>query len=222
MVPVGGRPFLDYVLKWLRSEGVEEVVLCLGYKRASIQGYVGKGRKWGLRVRYSIERKLLGTAGAVKKAEALIAGERLLVINGDTIADVNLRELVTFHRKRQAWATLAVVKVADDRRYGSLKMDRNGRITAFLEKRNKRTSRDNEDHKRPINAGVYVFEKRLLSTIPVRSPTSLEKEVFPQLAAGGRAYGFVSDTYFMDIGVPDDLRRAEAEFRQRFGVGNSD
>jgi len=222
MAPVGGRPFLDYLLTWLRSEGVEEVILCVGYKRASIQRYVGRGRKWGLRVTYSIEHELLGTGGAVKKAEGLISGERLLVINGDTLVEVSLRELVNFHRSRKAWATLAVVKVADDRRYGSLRMDRGGRITAFLEKRERGTGKNGEDGRRPINGGVYVFEKKLLSRIHPRWPISLENEVFPRLAAGRRTYGFVTDTYFVDIGIPDDLRRAQTELRERFRVSNPD
>ncbi len=222
MAPVGGRPFLDYVLRWLRSEGVEEVILCVGYKRASIQKHVGGGRKWGLRVRYSIEQKLLGTGGAVKKAEGLISGKRLLVMNGDTLVGVNLRELVKFHRSQRAWATLAVVKVGDDRRYGSLKMDREGRITAFLEKTEGETGKNRKDKRRPINGGVYVFEKKLLSKIQARGPISLEDRVFPWLAAGGRIYGFVSDTYFVDIGVPDDLRRAQNELREQFGVSDPD
>src|SRR5205807_3518561 len=75
MALVGRRPFLDYLLKWLHTEGVEEVILCVGFKRSRIQRYVGSGRKWGLRVRYSIEKKLLGTAGAVKKAGEMLGGE---------------------------------------------------------------------------------------------------------------------------------------------------
>jgi NDP-sugar pyrophosphorylase family protein len=173
-------------------------------------------------VRYSIEQKLLGTGGAVKKAEGLIAGERLLVMNGDTLVGVNLRKLVKFHRSQRAWATLGVVKVADDRRYGTLKMDHDGRITAFLEKTERETSKDRKDKKRPINGGVYVFEKKLLSKIHARWPISLENKVFPWLAAGRKVYGFVSDTYFVDIGVPDDLRRAQNELRERFGVSHPD
>jgi D-glycero-alpha-D-manno-heptose 1-phosphate guanylyltransferase len=119
----GGQPFLDYLLRWLRSEGVEEVVLCVGYKRTHIQRYVGKGRKWGLRVAYSIERNLLGTGGAVKKAEQLIRGERQFVINGDTFLEVKLKELIRFHRSRRGLATLSVVKVADSQRYGSLRVE---------------------------------------------------------------------------------------------------
>jgi D-glycero-alpha-D-manno-heptose 1-phosphate guanylyltransferase len=224
MAPVGGRPFLDYLLRWLRSQGVKEVILCVGYKRAHIQRYVGKGRKWGLRVKYSIEKKLLGTGGAVKKAQSLIPGETFFVINGDTFLDVNLSQLARFHRSRRAFATMAVIRLANYARYGSLKMNRGGRITAFLEKQKARTDNDRVDRidrKQPINGGVYLFEKSLLSKIPPRVPISLETKLFPWLAARKRTFGFVNDTYFVDIGVPDDLRRAQNELPQLLGIGNS-
>jgi D-glycero-alpha-D-manno-heptose 1-phosphate guanylyltransferase len=218
MAPVGGRPFLDYLLTWLQSEGAREVILCVGYKRAQIRRYVGKGRKWGLRVTYSIEKKLLGTGGAVKKVERLIPGKRLLVINGDTFVDVNLSELVKFHRCREALATLAAVKVADNRRYGSLRLDGESRITKFLEKGKRNGSAKREEETRPINAGVYVFEKKLLSKIRAGAPISLETTIFPQLLTSKRMYAFTTDTYFIDIGVPDDFRRAQNELPERFGI----
>jgi D-glycero-alpha-D-manno-heptose 1-phosphate guanylyltransferase len=222
MAPVAGRPFLDYLLNWLQSQGVKEVILCVGYKRMQIQRYVGKGSKWGLRVTYSIEEALLGTGGAVKKAERLIPGARLFVINGDTFLGVSLKEMIKFHESRGALATLAVVKVADNRRYGSLRLDGQGRITAFLEKGDMDASNKSEERKRPINGGVYVFEKRLLSRIRTRGPVSLEKDVFPQLVASKnkQVYGFLRDAYFMDIGVPSDLRRAQSGLPERFRVNN--
>jgi D-glycero-alpha-D-manno-heptose 1-phosphate guanylyltransferase len=220
MAPVGGRPFLDYLLSWLRSEGVKEVILCVGYKRTHIQKYVGKGRKWGLRVKYSIEKKLLGTGGAVKKAERLIPGKVLLVINGDTFLDANLKELTQFHRSRKALATLAVVNVEDVQRYGSLRMDGESRITAFLEKGERDASGKLEEGTRPINGGVYVFEKKLLRAIRPGRPFSLEKNVFPRLVARKQVYGFLKGAYFMDIGVPDDFRRAQSELPKRFRIND--
>lgn len=220
MAPVGGRPFLDYLLRWLRSEGVKEVIFCVGYKRTHIQRYVGKGHKWGLRVAYSIEKKLLGTGGAVKNAEPLIPGKSLLLINGDTFVDLNLKELVKFHRNRRALATMAVVKVADDQRYGSLRVDDESKITAFLEKGARDPSNNLEEGTRLINAGVYVFEKRLLNRIRAGKPMSLEKNVFPRLVTNEKVYGFIRDTYFMDIGVPDDFRRAQNELPERFGIND--
>jgi D-glycero-alpha-D-manno-heptose 1-phosphate guanylyltransferase len=220
MAPVGRRPFLDYLLSWLRSEGVKEVILCVGYKRTQIQKYVGKGRKWGLRVKYSIEKKLLGTGGAVKKAERLIPGKMLLVVNGDTFLDIDLKELTQFHRSRRALATLAVVNVEDDHRYGSLRMDGESRITAFLEKGEREASDKLEEGTRPINGGVYVFEKKLLRVIRPGRPLSLEKNVFPRLVARKKVYGFLKGTYFMDIGVPDDFRRAQSELPKRFRIND--
>ena len=218
MAPIAGRPFLDYLLKWLKAEGVEEVVICVGYKRTSIQRYVGKGRKWGLRVSYSIEKELLGTAGAVKNAEPLISTKRLLVLNGDTLVGVKLKSLIEFHQSRPAWATLTTIKVPDHQRYGRIKLDRSHRITAFLEK-------DGGARKASktilISGGVYVFEKCVLSAIQPCQPTSLEKEVFPQLAAHRRTYGFITDAPFIDIGVPEDFRRAQSELHQRFCLCDS-
>jgi D-glycero-alpha-D-manno-heptose 1-phosphate guanylyltransferase len=223
MAPVAGRPFLDYLLTWLQSQGVKEVILCVGYKRTRIQRYVGKGSKWGLRVKYSIEEELLGTGGAVKNAKRLVPGARLFVINGDTFLGVNLKEMMKFHQSRGALATLAAVKVADHRRYGSLKLDGRGRITAFLEKGEMDASNQSEDGKRPINGGVYVFERKLLNRIRAHGPVSLERDVFPQLVASKnkQIYGFIRSAYFMDIGVPGDLRRAQSELPERFRVNDT-
>jgi D-glycero-alpha-D-manno-heptose 1-phosphate guanylyltransferase len=222
MAPVAGRPFLDYLLRWLQSQGVKEVILCVGYKRTHIQRYVGKGSKWGLRVAYSIEEELLGTGGAVKKAERLIPGATLFVINGDTFLGVNLKEMMKFHQNRGALATLAAVNVADHRRYGSLTLDGQGRITAFIEKGDMDASNKSEKGKRPINGGVYVFEKKLLSKIRTHGPVSLEKNVFPRLVASKnkQVYGFLRDAYFVDIGVPSDLRRAQSGLPERFRVND--
>lgn len=215
MAPIAGRPFLDYLLRWLRSAGVQEVILCVGYKRSHIQRCVGKGRKWGLRVTYSIEKELLGTGGAVKKAARLIRGKTVFVVNGDTFVNVDLKTMARFHRNRRALATLAVVKVPDHGRYGSLYLNTNGRVTAFLEKV-ERDPRSKEVRMQPINAGVYVLEKRLLNNIGARRPMSLEKNVFPELIATKKVYGLLKNAYFIDIGVPEDLRRAQIELPKQF------
>ena len=221
MAPVQGRPFLDYLLNWLKCEGVSNVVLCVGYKKSHIRRFLGGGRKWGLRVKYSNEQKLLGTGGAVKKAEHLIVGDRLLVVNGDTFVDVGLRELMKFHISQKADATLAVVKVADSGRYGSVHLDRKGRITAFLEKRGRLGRKIRETRKGLINGGVYVFEKKVLKTIGRGQNVSLEREVFPALLAEKCVYGFKTESYFLDIGMPEDLRRAQSELPKRIRVSNS-
>jgi NDP-sugar pyrophosphorylase family protein len=218
LAPVGTRPFLDYLLNWLRAQGVEEVILCVGYKRSRIRRHVGAGRKWGLRVRYSIERKLLGTAGAVKKAGRMPGGNTIFVINGDTFLDVNLADLWAFHRGQKGWATLAVARIEDAGRFGTLLLDSRGRVSSFVEK--SASGNGYPRSRRQINGGVYVFEKKLLGRIPA-GPVSLEKDVFPRLLVEKRLFGFVTDGYFLDIGVPNDFRRAQSELPERFPISDS-
>jgi D-glycero-alpha-D-manno-heptose 1-phosphate guanylyltransferase len=221
LAPVGTRPFLDYLLHWLRAHGANDVVLCVGYKRSHIQRYVCSGRKWGLRVRYSIERKPLGTAGAVKRAEEMLAGGSVLVLNGDTFLDVNLKEMIAFHLKHKGWATLAVANVANASRFGTLRLDSHRRITSFCEKSVSEGRETRVCSKQHINAGVYLFEKKLLKQIPTKAPVSLEREVFPDLLSRKKLFGFVTEGFFLDIGVPDDLKRAQSELPKRFRISDS-
>lgn len=216
MAPVAGRPFLDYLLRWLSSEGVEEVILCVGYKRSHIQKHVGAGRKWGLRVKYSIEKESLGTGGALRQAVRLISDKKIVVVNGDTFLDINLSDLVQFHESRKARATVTAVEVLDNRRYGSLRLDLQGRIAAFLEKAKGDEDEQSGTTKKLINGGVYVFERELLESVHSRLPVSLEKEVFPSLITGNNVYGYTTDSYFLDIGLPEDLERAGRELPARF------
>lgn len=212
LAPVAGHPFLEYVLTWLRLQGVTEVVLCVGYKRSSVKRYVGSGRKWGLSVKYSIERRLLGTGGALKKAERLISGGRMLVINGDTLVKADLRELIRFHERRRAPVTMLLIRVRDSGRYGAVRLDRRQRVTAFLEK--ERQEQRARAPRRLINAGVYILEKKVLGRIRTLQPASLERDVFPGLAESRRIGGFVSNGRFIDIGVPEDFWRAQRELRE--------
>lgn len=212
MAPVAGRPFLDYLLRWLRQQGVTRVVLCVGYKRSSVKKYVGSGQKWGLTVKYSAERRLLGTGGAVKRAGSLVSDDRILVINGDTLVKADLRELIRFHEKRRAPVTMLLIRVRDSGRYGAVRLDRRQRITAFLEK--ERQEQRARAPRRLINAGVYILEKKVLGRIRTRRPASLERDVFPRLAESGKIGGFVSNGQFIDIGIPEDFWRAQRELRE--------
>ena len=220
MAPIERRPFLDYLLSWLQTQGVREVILCVGYKRSHIQRFVGRGSKWGMRVKYSVERELLGTAGALKRAGRLIFAKTMLVMNGDTFLDVSLRELMEFHQRRKAFVTLATARVADSSRYGSLCLDRRNRITAFLEKSRKDQYFRSEKENCQINGGIYVFDRKLLRKIRNNGRVSLEKEVFPSLLTKKNVYAFTSDAYFLDIGIPEELRRAQRELPQRICVSH--
>jgi D-glycero-alpha-D-manno-heptose 1-phosphate guanylyltransferase len=188
----------------------------VGYKAAQIQEYAGAGEAWGLGVRYSVEYSPLGTGGALKNAEDLFASDCVFVINGDTYLDVDLARMLAFHRQRHASATIAAARVSDPARYGSLQVGESGRVESFAEKR---TTPKNQAIGQCllINGGVYVVGRQCLTRIPADCAVSLEREVLPDLIATKGIFGFVTDGYFLDIGIENDYNRAQTELVERFG-----
>lgn len=216
MAPIGGRPFLEYQLVWLRSWGIRDVTLCLGYKGRRIIDHFGNGSEWSLSLGYAIEKNPLGTAGALKNAESFIRQSSFLVLNGDSLLAVDLDALVRFHQKRGALATLALARVPTSHRYGTVQLDSRGHILTFLEKR-AAVDRQTGGSKKPqfVNGGVYVLTKKVLKKVSSGRKVSLEQEIFPQLVGRG-FYGFPTTGYFVDIGLPEDYKRAQKELPRRF------
>ena len=218
MAPVAGRHFLEYLLIWLRSAGLRNLILCVGYKKDQIQDWLGDGKTWNLRIRYSKEKKLLGTAGALKHAERMISSPLCLVVNGDSFLDVDLFQMYRFHLARGALATIAVARVGNSARYGTVQMDRKRRVRAFREKKTNLTSKADAlapARLQSINGGVYLLDRRFFDAIPGNKAVSLEKQIFPALVGKG-LYGFVTRGYFIDIGIPSDFRKAQTQLAKRF------
>lgn len=199
LAPVGGRPFLDYLLLQLRKGGIHEVTLCVGYKAELVRAHVGDGRPWDLSVTYSNEDQPLGTGGALRLAVDSLGDGPFVVMNGDSFFDVPLRGLRETHAQSGAAGTLALAIGAGER-YGAVEMDPAGRITAFREKGSRAGAAGDT-----FNGGVYVLDRSVLSTIAPGTAVSLERDVFPTLA--GRLRGEVFESFFVDIGVPDDFQR---------------
>jgi NDP-sugar pyrophosphorylase family protein len=212
MAPVANRPFLEYVLAKLRANGITDVVLCVGYRRSQIQSHFHKGTKWGLQLRYSVEEKLLGNAGAVKIAARMIDATALFVFNGDSFLDLDVQAMLEFHHSRKALATLALVALPRANRNGPILTNERGEITAFREKNE--DSIDSANGKYLINAGAYLLSRQFIDLIPDGRPVSMEKDMFPMLIGSG-LYGFFTQGCFFDIGVPDDLARAQHELPVR-------
>jgi NDP-sugar pyrophosphorylase family protein len=212
MAPVANRPFLEYVLAKLRDGGITNVVLCVGYRRSQIQSHFHKGTKWGLKLRYSVEEELLGNAGAVKKAARMIDADALFVFNGDSFLDLDVQAMWDFHHSRGAVATMALVELPRASRYGPISKDEHDQIRAFPEKHDNSTAGNNG--RCLINAGAYLLSRQFIDSIPDGRPVSIEKEMFPTVTGSG-LYGFFTDRYFIDIGVADDLARAQYELPMR-------
>ena len=210
MAPVGGRPFLEYLLLALRTGGFQEVILAVGYKASVIQEHYGTGEGLGMEILYSMEREPLGTAGALKYAEPLLRREHVLVVNGDSFLDVDLLAMFQFHQEQDALATLALKAVADPSRYGSVVVDSQSRILAFREKAPAAANSNPL-----INGGIYLFQRKILNRIPGDQPVSLEREILPALVGKGMQ-GFVTNGFFIDIGTPEDYERVQPDSLMRF------
>ena len=208
LAPVGGRPFLHYLLRYLSSHGVQDVVIGTGYGAEQIRTYCGDGAPWGLRVRYSHEAAPLGTGGAIKQAEGLVTSERLLVMNGDSLVRADLDEVLAFHEQRAALGTIVLVRVPERARFGSVALREDGAIAGFAEKAAEGTGW--------ISAGVYLLERGVVADIPEGRQTSVEHEVFPRFVGRG-LYGFTCPGEFLDIGTPDAYAAAQAFVPAWFG-----
>jgi NDP-sugar pyrophosphorylase family protein len=206
LASVGGRPFLELLVFQLRNQGIRRLVMCTGYLAGQIEEHFGDGRSFGVEISYSKETEALGTAGALKLAEQRLAGGgSFLVMNGDSFLEADLHELVRFHAYHGAAATVAVRRVENTRRYGSVLVNSEGRIAKFEEKRRL-------DEPGLVNGGVYVFQPSVLDRIP-SGPSSLERDVFPSLLADGM-YAFEQHGLFIDIGTPEDYTRAQEMYRR--------
>jgi NDP-sugar pyrophosphorylase family protein len=216
LAPVAGRPFLYYLLRRLRNAGFRRAVLCLGYRSEQIASEFGDGSAVGLDLRYSVESEPLGTAGALAlAAKTHAAGERFFAMNGDSLCDVDFGEMLQAHVRRGAEATIALVPTNAAGRFGAAQCDDTGEIAAFMEK--------GAAGEGLINGGVYIFEPTALAQLAYGCPVSLERDVLPRLAGNG-LFGHRTNGYFIDIGLPDDLLRAQTELRDRFAglAGESD
>ena len=201
MLPIKGKPFLEYIIDYLKEYDVDRIILCTGFKRKIIRNYFGSGEKYGVNIIYSEEEIPLGTAGAIKKAESIILGDKFLLLNGDTLFKINLKKLIKFHRDKNAEITIALKYMDDTFRYGRVEINAQFRITNFVEKGAKKPGY--------INGGVYVLNKSVLAVIN-EFPVSFERDVLPQFTQR-RLYGKIFNSYFIDIGIPDDYEKARQE-----------
>jgi mannose-1-phosphate guanylyltransferase len=197
VMPLAGRPFLTFMLDWAHAHGVEEVILSCGFMSDDVKLVLGDIYD-GMRLRYVTEEEPLGTAGPVRLAyDEGVLEERLFVLNGDVLTDIDLTAELAEHERRDARATLALHPVEDTSSYGVVPTAEDGRVEAFIEKGG------GEAPTNRINAGAYVLERELVeSSIPAGRAVSFEREVFPSLVGEG-LYGFDAAGYWIDIGTPE-------------------
>jgi NDP-sugar pyrophosphorylase family protein len=201
LAPIGDAPFLQLLVRQLRSQGIRRLVMCTGHLADQVEKEFSDGHKWDVEITYSRESHPLGTAGAVKLAERhLPEVSDFLVMNGDSFLELDFRELIRFHRGHNGLISMALRRVPDAQRYGTVQLDAHNRVVGFREKIGAPVPGI-------VNGGVYVFKRAMLQYIPDGS-ASLEKDVFPLLLEHG-VYALEQQGMFIDIGTPEDYARAQ-------------
>lgn len=203
LAPVAGRPFLSYLMDQLIIAGFRHVILCTGYKGEQIRETFGDQYK-ELNIQYSQEPEPLGTGGALQFGLPLIDTDSVFVTNGDSYVNCNLSDYLAWYCENDFPAALLLTYVSDTRRYGRVEISEDGRISKFDEK-------GASYGPGWINAGVYIFNRGFLKSIPSDIPFSLERDFFPSLIAKG-LFGFRSEGAFIDIGMPESYALAEYFF----------
>jgi mannose-1-phosphate guanylyltransferase len=205
IVPLVDRPFMAYMLEWVASHGIEDVIMCCGFLADSLIEELGDGSRFGVRLTWVQESEPRGTAGALKLAEEHLHG-RFVMLNGDVLTDMDLTAQLEHHDRVGAVGTLGLVPVEDPSSYGLVRLHEDTSVKGFLEKPNV----DDIDTDL-ISAGAYVLEREVLDMIPPDRMVSIEREVWPRLVGKG-LYGCEHrGAYWMDIGTPQRYLDATAD-----------
>ena len=206
MAEVCGRPFLEWLLRYLKNQNIERVVLATGYKGEMVEAYFGNGDICGLDISYSQELKPAGTGGAIRLALSRVQSDHVIALNGDSLCPLDINRMYQLHLAQEADATLWLVEMEDCRRYGTVDLDISGKVRAFQEK-------SSEVQKGLINGGVYLFNKDLMKELIPNRPVSLEMEVFPKLVHRN-LFGVIGNGPFIDIGTPESYALADSFITQ--------
>ncbi len=192
MAPINGKPFLAFVLEYLKKQGITEIILSVSYKYELIQEYF-KDEFYGMKIHYNIEKELLGTGGAIKDALKFVKNEAY-VLNGDTFFDIDLKKLTLDHSK----ICIALKQMQNFDRYGTVNVDEQGIVTSFEEKVFKKQGL--------INGGIYLLKKDIFDEFSLEKKFSFEEflqENYKLLKIQTQIF----DDYFIDIGIPEDYKK---------------
>ena len=207
LLPVGQRPIIEHVVRSLAAGGVTDVVLALGFRPDAFRDAYPSGTCAGVPLHYAVEPEPLDTGGAIAFA-ARSAGidETFVVVNGDILTDLDVLRLVELHEQWGGEATLHLTQVDDPSSFGVVATDEDGRVQRFVEK----PSREDAPS-RMINAGTYVVEPSMVERVPVGARVSVERVVFPAVAAEGGLFAWCTEDYWIDTGRPELYRQANLD-----------
>lgn len=210
MVPIMNKPLLERTIASLKKNGITEIVISTCYQPDYIKNYFGNGEDFGVKIEYVVEDVPMGTGGAVKKAGAQF-NDTFIVFNSDILSDIDIQKMIHFHKGSNALATIAVTEVEDPSAYGVIEYDANGYAVSFIEK-----PQPDQISSNFINAGIYIFEPKILEEIPEERAVSIERETFPSLLVKGHKIGvYKSCSYWIDIGTLEKYKQVHMDIMDK-------
>ena len=206
MLQVAGVPFTEHQIRKAAQAGISEIVLATSYKAELFEPYFGDGAKFGIKIKYAVEEVALGTGGGIRNAAALLDDcDQVVIFNGDVLSGHDLSAQIQSHINNKADVTLYLTKVEDARAYGCVELLADNQVKSFLEKMENPVSN-------MINAGCYIFNRKVIDQIPANQVVSVERDTFPSfLSSGVKVYGYLDNSYWLDIGNPQALVKASAD-----------
>ena len=204
MIPLVNKPIIEYTVNKLKKSGFNDILMTLNYMSTNIKKYFKDGSEFGIDIRYSVEKWPLGTGGSVKKAEKYI-DDTFMVVSGDVLTDVDFKDVVKYHKEKGAVATMVLTEVEDPTHFGIAVMDKDHKITEYLEKPSPEEAFSNV-----ANTGIYIFEPEIFDFFDDKEKeVDFSKDIFPEvIKQDAGIYGYVFDGYWNDIGRPETYLEA--------------
>ena len=207
MVPICNQPIMEHILTLLKRHGMNEIVATLYYLADEIQSYFGDGSDFDVKMHYSVETVPLGTAGSVKKAEAILSDGAFVIVSGDALTDCDLTKAIAFHREKKSLATLILYRVPSPLEFGVVITDEDGRIVRFLEKPSW-----SEVFSDTVNTGMYILEPEIFRFMEPDRNYDWSGDIFPRLLEERLPmYGYVMEEYWTDVGSLGQYREAQED-----------
>jgi len=205
MLPLGGKPILEYEIEWVRKNGIKEIVLCVSYLRNKIEDYFGDGKKFGVKIEYAISKKPLATAGQLKTAEKFI-DDTFVCLYGDSIYNFSLRNMIKHHKKSRANVTMSLFDYRFNLKYGVIDTKKSGQVTAWNEK---------PEFSAKINIGCYLMEPEVLKLIPKNKEYGMDDVIRKVLSRKKKVSSVTSKNGFIDIGDKDTYEKTNEEYSKK-------
>ena len=204
MLPLGKKPLLEYLIEWIKKNGVKEIVLCVSYLHKMIEDYFEDGQKFGVKIEYAISSKPLSTAGQLKTAQKFI-DDTFVCVYGDSIFDFSLKNMIAEHKEKKSFITMGLYEHKTSIKYGVVDTKNNGKVLAWNEK---------PEIKSKINMGCYVMEPNILNFIPKNKPYEMDVVIKKAISKRKTVNSILIKNGFIDVGAKKTYEKLNLEYRK--------